>query len=99
MLLNGLERGEPTCAGLCDLEPRFSTLGEHVKGVPWVIGLCTVKLPKLAEVEDTELIPAGLQTEDVMFRGLQTAGEILQRKWPSSFHSRWCEQALEILHV
>lgn len=37
MLLNGLERGEPTllaCAGLCDREPRFSTLGEHVRGVP-----------------------------------------------------------------
>lgn len=77
MLLNGLERGEPTlltCAGLCDLEPRLSIFGEHVKGVPWVIGLCTVKLPKLAEVEDTLLIPAGLQTEDVMFRGLHTDG-------------------------
>lgn len=77
MLLNGLERGEPTllaCTGLCDLEPRFSILGEHVKGVPWVTGLCTVKVPKLAEVEDTELIAAGLQTEDVMFRGLQTDG-------------------------
>lgn len=77
MLLNGLERGEPTllaCTGLCDLEPRFSIFGEHVKGVPWVTGLCTVKVPKLAEVEDTELIPAGLQTEGVMVRGLQTDG-------------------------
>lgn len=63
MLLRGLERGEPTLlawAGLCDLEPRFSTLGEHVRGVPWVRGLCTPKLPKLAELEDTEPIPAGL---------------------------------------
>lgn len=37
MLLNGLERGEPTllaCVGLCDLEPLFSTLGEHVSEVP-----------------------------------------------------------------
>lgn len=37
MLLNGLERGEPTllaCAGLCDREPLFSTLGEHVSEVP-----------------------------------------------------------------
>lgn len=77
MLLNGLERGEPTllaCAGLCDLEHRLSTLGEHVRGVPWVIGLCTGKLPKLAVVVDTELMPAGLQTEVVMFRGLQTEG-------------------------
>ena len=42
MLLNGLERGEPTllaCAGLCDLEPRVSTLGEHGRGVPWAMGL------------------------------------------------------------
>jgi hypothetical protein len=36
------------------------------------MGLCTGKLPKLAVVEDTELIPAGLQTEEVMFRGLHT---------------------------
>lgn len=60
------------CAGLCDLEPRVSMFGEQVKGVPWVRGLCTVKLPKLAEVEDTELSPAGLHAEDVTFRGLHT---------------------------
>ena len=77
MLLNGLERGEPTllaCAGLCDLEPRVSTLGEHGRGVPWAMGLCTGKLPKLAEAEDTQLMLAGLQPEDDRVRGLQTAG-------------------------
>ena len=72
MLLNGLERGEPTllaCAGLCDLEPRVSTLGEHGRGVPWAMGLCTGKLPKPAEVEDTQLMLAGLQPEDDRVRG------------------------------
>ena len=47
---------------------------QHVRGVPWVRGLCTPKLPKLAELEDTEPIPAGLQPADVMFRGLHTDG-------------------------
>lgn len=77
MLLNGLERGEPTllaCAGLCDREPRLSTFGEQVSGVPCVRGLCTGKLPKLAEVEDTELIPAGLDPDEVRFRGLHPEG-------------------------
>lgn len=70
MLLIGLESGDPTlltCAGLCNIDPLFSTLGERDKGVPWPMGLCTAKFPKLAVVEDTELTPAGLHTEEVMF--------------------------------
>lgn len=71
MLLIGLERGDPTllaCAGLCNIELRLSMLGEHDKGVPWLTGLWTVKFAKLVGVvEDTELIPGGLQTEEVMF--------------------------------
>lgn len=63
MLFNGFERGEFTllaCVGLCDLEFRFLTLGEYVKGVFWVIGLCIVKLLKLVEVEDIEFMLVGL---------------------------------------
>lgn len=70
MLLIGLESGEPTlltCAGLCNMEPRLSTLGERDRGVPCPMGLCMAKFPKPAVVEDMELTPAGLHTEEAMF--------------------------------
>lgn len=75
MLLRGLDRGEPTllaCEGLWDMEPRCSMFGEHGTGVPRFTGLCTVKLPKLAEQAEEEMaLLTGLQSEDAMFEGLQ----------------------------
>ena len=68
------------------LEPRFGNptprIAECPDGMINAVGLqnpgvdrvISEELPKLAEVEDTQLMLAGLQPEDDGVRGLQTAG-------------------------